>query len=292
MKSIGFLQFGAMADSLYATPILRYIRDKHPKAHITWCIRDKFADIIATNPHLDAIKTYTLPTGYPTRQDAEHVMWRQMKLEAAKDFDLVIKPQQWPDHNFWRSNKDLISLMAENAGLDPTLITDRRIVLQISAEDERKAIGFWLDHTLGPLNSDGVCPYFITVNHISYAASPVWPFDNYQRLVELLHQKSIQSVFTGAPDEPIPDGAIDARGMPYMQWAAVIDLSNLYLGLDSGAIALACASDVPIIKLHSPDFPLHKTGCKAMGIRTNDIWEFCPAPTPETLAQLIVRNIR
>lgn len=278
-----------MADVAYATPILKAVRELHPDAHITWCIRDKFAPVIRNNPHLDAVKEYTLPNGYKTRQEAEYVMWRQMKDEAELLFDKVIKPQQWPDHNFWRSNLDLISLMAENAGLDATAITDRRIVLEVSQEEERNAVKFIRDYI--DRDDYGWASKFITVNHISYAASPVWSFENYSRLVSILDEKGIKCIFTGAPSEPIPKGVIDARGMPYMEWAEVINNSNLFLGLDSGAKALAAATETPMILLQSRDFNLQKTGCKAMGIRTENIWELTTPPNPESLADLIIQNI-
>lgn len=134
---------------------------------------------------------------------------------------------------------------------------------------------------------------FITVNHISYAASSVWSFDNYSRLVDILdHKHNVFCVFTGAPNEPITEHCIDARGMPYRQWARLIAASDLWLGLDSGAVALACASDVPIIKLYSNDFPLSKTGIKSMGLRHKNVLELCPAPNPEAMAELIVENMR
>jgi hypothetical protein len=100
------------------------------------------------------------------------------------------------------------------------------------------------------------------------------------------------SVFTGATHEPIPEHCIDARGMPYRIWAALIARSNCYLGLDSGAKALAALTDTPMIILQSNDFPLQKTGCMAMGIRTQNIWELCPAPNVETLVGLIIQNMK
>jgi ADP-heptose:LPS heptosyltransferase len=134
---------------------------------------------------------------------------------------------------------------------------------------------------------------FITVNHISYAASPVWSFKNYSDLVDLLDQEyGVISVFTGAPNEPIPEHCVDARGMPYRTWCALISESNLWLGLDSGAVALACATDTPIIKLHSKDFPINKTGIKAMGLREHDVLELFPAPNYEAMAELIVEKMR
>jgi len=283
--TIGILAWGAMADVLYATPIVRQIRRMCPEADITWLVRDKFAEVIRTNPDINTVEEFALPTGYESRQDAEYAMDQRILEFAHRMYDRVYDLQYWPRHsNFYeRVSEDFISLRARNAGLPPTPTNERGIVLNVSSQDQTKAIMFAKDHDLGSIESK-----FITVNHISYAASPVWSPENYKLLVAELESRGIKSVFTGAPNEPIPDGAIDARGMPYMQWAELIKMSDLWLGLDSGAVALACASDTPIIKLHSPDFPLNKTGIKAMGLRSDHkVLELCPAPSVSIISDLI-----
>ena len=286
-EKIGIIAWGAMADVLYATPIVRQIRRKFPETYITWLIRDKFAEVIETNSDIDKVKTFILPEGYTSRQDAEYVMDGDIFKFAHENYDRVFDLQYWPRHNnfYERPGEDFISLRARNAGLDPAKITDRSIVMEPTIEDVEASCDF-------RGTKIGIKP-FITVNHISYAASAMWSFENYDQLVDILdHEHNVISVFTGAPNEPIPEHCIDARGMPYREWAALMQLSDLWLGLDSGAVALACASDVPIIKLHSKDFPLNKTGIKAMGLRKNDVLELCPAPTLESMAELIVENMR
>ena len=282
---IGFLQFGAMADAAYAIPILKHVRKIYPEAHITWCIRDKFAELIETLPYLDDVKRYKLPEGYSSRQEAEHIMWQQMKDEANISFDKVIKPQQWPDHNFWRSGLDLLSLMAENAGFSPSEITDRSIEVFYTSQDIKQHEIF-----INKNNLNG--KKYITCNHISYAAQPMWSLEKYQQLVDNLLEHDIYSVFTGAHNEVIPNRAIDARGMPFRQWGICIKNSHLYLGLDSGAKTLAASTKVPMIILHALDFPLSKTSCRSMGIRTTNIWELCPAPNVETIYNVIMENMK
>jgi ADP-heptose:LPS heptosyltransferase len=291
-KSIGIIAWGAMADVLYATPIIKHIRELHPDAFISWHIRDKFAPVIAGNPHIDEIVYWKLPEGHTTRQEAEHDMDRKI-LDVVKRHDKYYDLQYWPRYsNFYeRPTEDFISLRARNAGLNPNDVKDRSIVLNITDEQERVALKFILDNDLGPEKSDDSCKTFITVNHISYAASPVWSPENYQLLVDLLEQKDIKCVFTGAPNEPLPNNVIDARGMPYKEWASLIDNSDLWFGLDSGAKTLAAATETPMIVLHSKDFPMQKTGCQAMGIRTKNILELCPAPNVTTVADLIVKEV-
>jgi ADP-heptose:LPS heptosyltransferase len=287
-ETIAIIAWGAMADVLYATPIVRQIRRMFPRSYIIWLVRDKFSDVIAGNRDINEVRTFTLPEGYPSRQDAEYVMDKEI-LEYAKDFDRYYDLQYWPRYsNFYENpTEDFIALRARNAGLNPAQIVDRSIALEFSREDDKHIMYWRMDK--GIYNPK---KRFITVNHISYAASPVWAFENYDKLVDILdHEHNIKSVFTGAPNEPIPEHCIDARGMPYRQWAHLIGSSDLFLGLDSGAKALAASTDTPMIILQSKDFQLQKTGCVAMGIRTKDVWEMITPPNVESLASFIQQVI-
>jgi ADP-heptose:LPS heptosyltransferase len=290
-EKIAIIAWGAMADVLYATPIVRHVRRQFPEADITWLIRDKFEEVVETNPDIDEVIGYRLPEGHASRQEAEHVMDRTIWNEAHKLFDRVFDLQYWPRYNnfYERPTEDLISLRARNAGLNPAAIVDRHVVMNVTAEDAEEAHEF-AKRKLGKINGGKL---FITVNHISYAASPMWSFRDYGDLVDELDlEHDVMCFFTGAFNEPIPEHCVDARGLPYRVWAALIAQSNLWLGLDSGAVALACASDTPIIKLHSNDFPLAKTGIKSMGLRQKNVLELCPAPNPGSMVELIVENMR
>ena len=284
---IAIIAWGAMADVLYATPIVKYVRQQHPDAEITWLVRDKFAEVVETNPHIDQVKTFSLPEGHKSRQDAEYVMDRDILAYAKANFDKVIDLQYWPRYaNFYEiPTEDFVSLRARNAGLDATAIKDRDVVMQPTEEDIQTAREFVRKHDLTGR------PY-ITINHISYAATPVCSFDYYQQLVKLAEAEGMACVFTGATNEPIPEGGIDARGLSYRVWYCLIAMSDLYLGLDSGAKTLACATETPMIILHSRDFSLKKTGCVSMGIRRSGIIELTTIPTPSSLFQVILSNVQ
>lgn len=285
-ETIAIIAWGAMADVLYATPIVRHIRQLHPDAEVSWLIRDKFAEVVETNPDINHVVHFKLPDGYRSRQEAEYAMDQMILQQSNQKYDRVYDLQYWPRYsNFYEDpNEDFVSLRARNAGLDPTAITDRSVTLLNTEGDYLAATDFRNSKMSKHLDKP-----FITVNHISYAASPVWSLQNYSDLVDILDDEhNIMSVFTGAPHETIPEHAFDARGMPYRAWSALIADSNLWLGLDSGAVALACASNTPIIKLHSPDFPLAKTGIKGMGLRSKNVLELSPAPNVESMVDLIV----
>ncbi len=286
-NTVAIISWGAMADVLYATPIVRHIRELNKDSKIVWIVRDKFAEVVETNPHINTIVRWQLPDGFNSRQEAEYVMDKQILEYAKLNYSKVYDLQYWPRYsNFFENpNEDFLSLRARNAGLNPFDIKDRGIVLHVTEKDIKDARIFINHYNLGLDN-------FITVNHISYAASPVCNFEYYEQMTDLLLEKKIKSVFTGAPNEPIPTNGIDARGLPYRVWQCLIAMSNFYVGLDSGAKTLACSTDVPMIVLHSRDFPLKKTGCVAMGIRTIDILELTVIPTVTSLVDIIDAKVR
>lgn len=285
-QTIVVIAWGAMADVLYATPIVRHIRELHPSDKITWIVRDKFAEVIELNPHIDEVLKWQLPEGFNSRQDAEHAMDKQILEHAKAKFDKVYDLQYWPRHaNFYeRPTEDFISLRARNAGLESANIRNREIVSELSQDDIDIARRFLEKHDIRT-------KWFVTVNHISYAASPVCNFDYYQHLVDLLKKSEIAVVFTGATNEPIPEGGLDARGVSYRVWQALIGMSDFYVGLDSGAKTLACATETPMAILHSRDFPIKKTGCASMGIRNSDIMELTTIPTVTSLVDIITSHI-
>ena len=141
-EKIAIVAWGAMADVLYATPIVCLIRTLHPDAHITWLVRDKFAEVVETNPDIDEVRTFVLPEGYPSRQDAEYVMDGAILGYAQKEYDRYYDLQYWPRHSNFSENptEDFISLRARNAGLNPNEIVSRVIRLQSSKEDKEAVV--------------------------------------------------------------------------------------------------------------------------------------------------------
>lgn len=285
-KTIAVIAWGAMADVLYATPIVRKIRESHPKDHIVWIVRDKFAEVVETNPHITSLIKWKLPEGFNSRQEAEYEMDRQILKYAQDNYDKVYDLQYWPRYaNFFENpSEDFISLRARNAGIDPASIKNRSITILPKDSDIIEADRFMVVNNLKGY-------VFITVNHISYAASPVCNFEFYEKLVEIMNEAGISVVFTGATNEPIPKNGIDARGLPYRVWQVLIAKSDFYLGLDSGAKTLACSTNTPMIILHSKDFSLKKTGCVSMGIRTSNILELTTIPTVTSLSDTIISHI-
>lgn len=259
---IAFLQFGAAGDIMFATPTLRSLASSYSNAKIEWFIEDRFVNLVETNPYVSKVVPYKRPNIHGQKQADEGIMWQQMKDDAdAGDYCRIAKPQMWPDHNFYRSQDHIVDMMAQNV-FSPSyefLKNARYLELYIIDDDIAS-----VSTRFGDINWNKV----ITINHVSYAASPVWqPFQYEQFAKELLDHDFIP-MFTGSASDPLPevDGIVDARGTTYREWTECISRSACWLGLDTGAKGLAATTDTPMVVLQSPDFQVHKTGIANYGL--------------------------
>ena len=290
IDKIAFLQFGAAGDIMFATPTLRLLKKKYPDAEIEWFVRDVFVNLVETNPHVSRVVPYTLPNVHGQKQMDEGVMWSQMKNDAANgDYCRIAKPQMWPDHNFYRSERHIVDMMAENVFGEGFAFADSERYLELhTTTDDFTAVAQRFGYDLE-------WERVVTINHLSNAASPVWTQEQYKQLAEDLLDHNLIPMFTGAEHEPMPevDGALDARGTTYRQWAVCISLSSFWFGLDTGAKGFACFNRTPMLVLQSPDFQIHKTGVAGHGLCSSakPVFEISHSLSVETAIDIITRNV-
>lgn len=265
---IAFLQFGAMGDVLYATPILRQVRVNNPDAYICWFIEQKFEDLVKYNYMLDDVKTWD-HTFFPgrTKQDKEKHMWENMKV-MAEDYDKIVAPQWWPDCPLpWDGEEDLLTLMAKCAGIERLV---KRDIICCTTSDIRSNASFEIEKAKEGKRK------LVTINHHSYTVGPVWPLEFYEMLAAELYKHDIGFIFSGGKTDPFPSNIQEHNKFTgsFLIWKEMIDMSNLWLGIDTGAMALACGTQTPIITLRKNEpYPITKTGIRAMGIREKNVAE-------------------
>ena len=70
-------QLAANGDCVYATTVARQIKADDPECHLTWAIGSSYRQVIAHNPHVDAV--WEVP--YSRKEDAI-ATWRAFEREA------------------------------------------------------------------------------------------------------------------------------------------------------------------------------------------------------------------
>jgi ADP-heptose:LPS heptosyltransferase len=96
--------------------------------------------------------------------------------------------------------------------------------------------------------------------------SKCWPIDRWQKLIEILYKKGYFAVIVGAPAEAAQLNALASRlsykpavyagenGILFL--AALMKCSDIFIGIDSGAMHLAASVGLPVIALFGHTDPL------------------------------------
>ncbi len=98
MKKILLGQLGANGDCVYATILVRQLRQDNPDAHIVWAVSSHCAGLLKNNPHIDEV--WEIPVqGW----DQHEMMWRVFEREAVRryirrEFDEILLSQIWPNN--------------------------------------------------------------------------------------------------------------------------------------------------------------------------------------------------
>ena len=83
-KKILILRFGALGDVVHATVIARAIKNKYPDCFISWCIENRYKEIIENTSYIDEIISYD----EKLRKDFSYNMEFVKKLRRQK-FDII-----------------------------------------------------------------------------------------------------------------------------------------------------------------------------------------------------------
>jgi len=284
--NISIINLAAMADILWGTPIISHIRKKHSDAHITWMIRDSFLNVAVTNPDVDAFLPIELPNRFGDRQKDEVEMFdNALKLARSPKWDKVYNIQYFPYfQNFYENpNEDFVSLRARNCGLN-LMDQDRKVILNTTYNDKKSINEKFPNQDWSKT---------IALNHIAYAMDQYWTIQDYDYLCTFLtNSMGYHVICAGSLNETLPQNTQSAQGTTFREWCEIISRSKLYVGNDSGGIALAAATNTPIIKLHNfSQFPLAKTGLRSMGLRQDNVWEISHVTSPRSVLRLIQQSI-
>lgn len=265
MKNIGFLQFGALGDCLLATVIAKEVRDRHPNDRITWVLLDCFREVAQGCPWVDDYVAWPLHRGI-TRQSQEMAAWKTIKAWSIDAFDLVYKPQCYPDHDWTlKPNVHLLDQMAEYAGV--TIDPDNRRIGYVG----RSRHMFW-----PPFERPTV-----TINCRSNTQRPALDEDQWSDVARILGDHGVGLEW--GDREPSPR-------MTLSGWLATIFRSHLHVGYNSGGAWLAASTDTPQIVIHGKDkcTPDWLDSVKQANIK-EDVTEMVAPSVDELVAAILER---
>jgi len=236
LQIIGIGLIEHMGDIVACEPVSRYIRFKHPNAHIVWCVRKEYRELIDSNPYIDE----TLEVNCLTE-------WIALKESGIFDevFDLHIHNRICPScqiplkndqgkivvtgENYYKIG-NLLSAFSQGAGL-PALAGKPKAYI---TEEAKKKID--------KLN---LPEKFIVFHCKTNEIERDWKNSKWIELAKQIRKKwNIEIVEVGL-DSTLAGGNVDfinlCGKLSILETAEVIKRATLFIGVDSGPAHLANA---------------------------------------------------
>lgn len=285
-KSILFIAVSRIGDTLFATPAMRAVAAAFPEARITVLGHPKRAEVLKHNPwahHVGPIskaragwlgrlggKRFDLAfvfgfdeplVAYALRVAEKVVAFEQSdKALNARLFAAVPRPPFQSEH----AVRQLLRLPAA-VGVRPSgLRIAYRTTTEETAEARRSLAGTGLAEAR-PLIG-------LQVASFPTKAYRDWPIENFAELCARIRQRWPETGFLiyGGPEEKsrtewlkqqLGDrGALLAGRLSLRQTAALMELTDLYVGVDTGPTHIMSAFDVPLVGLYHCISPSTLTG--------------------------------
>lgn len=292
--TIAVFKFFGMGSMIQASPLLRAIRRRYPKAHLTFVTFKGNQQLISGLGVCDTVRIIRTSSPFTFVLDViRQVFWLRLKrTEAVIDLEFFSKfstllsfatrsPIRVGFHlnDFWRHSLIThpiyfnyfkhISDVYEQAGKRIDVVIDSRelIRLEPDAESRNSAATFFED--LGWPNDAIILG--VNINAGALSLERRWPLDNWRFLIEKLFEKhpNVRIVLTGSKDEKqyvesfaaaftpalTQKLAISAGQWSLMEFVAGLELFDGFLTNDSGPMHFAAMLQIPTVSLWGPGRP-------------------------------------
>lgn len=280
-----------LGDVLFATPAFQALREAFPTAHVTALVGPWAQDIVARNPHVDAVHTCVFPWfdrhPQPSLLAPYRLLWREAAVIRAMRFDaaLNLRPDFWwgaalaylariptrvgydvaPCRPFLTTKVPLagtyhdvernLALVATLAGLSSDVARERRPLVYAPSPEERA----WAARTLTGDDWLAVAPGAGT-------RCKQWTIEGWGQVINTLAADwGLGTVLVGSPAEvDLCHTIADQVTAPVLvlagettlgQLAALFGQCRLVVGIDSGPLNLAVAQGAPTVHLFGPADP-------------------------------------
>ncbi len=291
-QNILIVKPSALGDVARMIPVLLALRDRYPKAKISWIIRPEFAELIRHNPALDEVilfdKKHLLKSGL---KSISNIFAFAGALKQRK-FDLVLDAQgllrsglmAWFTHASTRIgyrrarelawlfyNKKVDTPQIQHSNLDCW-----QIGLAAGISENEPVFGVPVNpqaysSAKSILNSNGINDnqQFAVLLSGGTAEAKIWPAVNFAQLADCIYRKyKIKSVLLGAGSREtaightISDKITDKQAVINLigqtsldEMVAIICNSNIIIGNDSGPLHIAAAIPKPVVGIYGPTNP-------------------------------------
>lgn len=233
-----------MGDIVACEPVARFLRLKHPTAHISWVVAARFRELIDANPNIDetvAVECLTDWIKFVQHRTYDLVVDLHVNYRVCSHCQVPLIKQH--GHPFvsayeWLDFGPLLTAFSIGAGLPP-LSAQPKVYIQ---DQQRAAVdAFGLPN--------GIC----VVHRTSNSVVKDWTDEKWRALAAFVQTDlglTIVDVGAGKSKSPFGPEAIDLiNKCSVLETAEVMRRARLFIGVDSGPSHFANALQVPGVVL-------------------------------------------
>ncbi|MCL4538604.1 MAG: glycoside hydrolase family 99-like domain-containing protein [Bacteroidetes bacterium] len=225
-----------MGDIVACEPVARHLRSENPEAHIVWCVRKEYAELIENNPYIDETLIVDCLTEWILLSEGG-VFDRVVDLHIDKRVCPICNvPLQKEDTGFVVNGENyfdvgtLLGAFSKGAGF-PALVDQPRVYIPSTVVDR--------------VNQVALPSEFLVVHATSNELVKDWDPVSWQKLVSFLYDETgIPVVEVGSHSAIAGEDnrVTDLCGkLSLLETAEVIRRAALFVGVDSGPAHLANA---------------------------------------------------
>lgn len=226
MKIIECYRQGALGDCLMTTAALRGLKQKYPGCYIRYITHPQSVQILEGNKYIDELAVEM------KNEDAEKVYFTYPDKDSCNNEGYPHKPL----------TRHLIHIFNECAG-----IPDNTMKMECTLSEKEEALG---------LHFKSRYKKYATLHaHGGWSPYKNWYDDRWEKVVDILFQKSIITIQIGHKNDALIKGAVDFRGNTIKEAIAVIKYADFHMGVDSFSNHVSSVVETPAVILFGSTSP-------------------------------------
>ncbi len=300
MKSILIVRLSAIGDVVMASPLIKAVKRRHPRAHLAWLVQPEVAELLSANPDLDEVIVWPRSRWYRFWKERRWLrLLKEMRdfrrMLREREFDMAVDVQGLLKSGVlgWLSgaperiglgSKEGSSLLMTR--VLPKPVSDRRIgseylhlarelgwesepfQMEIARTDEDESFAREF------VEREGLDDGYVVFAPFTTRPQKHWVEERWAELAKLLYRQwNMPTVILGGPgDRELFRHLTERFATPVYgvvgestlrQSAAVIGNAKLLVGVDTGMTHMGIAVDTPTVALFGATCPYLDPGIAA-----------------------------
>lgn len=287
-QNILIIKMSSLGDVLHTLPFVAVLRDRFPRARISWLVHPQFAAFVPDPPMVDEILYFDKAKFKRLSWSGKWAYFKEMRaLLRSRHFDLVIDMQGLFKSAVMAlisgcSNRIGYCEMREGSGLVSKAICGAHARDHVIERylDVARYLGCQVEEIHFPMPGlasewDSVQKKMPSVQSSYVVFAPgarwetkKWPVEHYAALAAAILADGCAVVLAGGPDDAVlgqaiqklTPGVTDLTGQTSLrELGALIRHSSFYVSGDTGPLFIAAAFKKPLVALYGPTRP-ERTG--------------------------------